>query len=111
MDYITCGFFLMCRNFLSRMFESVGSFSRGIEAWSIGSKFVLCFLFCRFYVIADFFSVCLIVIGKHIGVGHADGLDAEDSRHLLFVGEVGVAEFFEPVEVVKDRMGDAIVSS
>src|ERR1041385_6095809 len=100
----------MCRNFLSGVLEFVGGFGGGIETGSVRSEFGLGFLFCCFNVIGYFFSVCFVVVRKYVGVGHADGLDSEDSLHLLFVDEVWITEFFKPVEVVEDGMIDTVVS-
>src|SRR5437868_11233852 len=35
-----------------------------------------------------------------VGSSHVQHLHAENTRHLLFVFEVGIAEFFEPGKVV-----------
>src|SRR5262249_41197050 len=101
---------LMCKNFLTCMFESASCIGSGVETRSTGSEYILCFLFGCFDVVADLPPVCLIVIGNHIRISHADSLNSEDACHLLFVDEIRIAELFKPVEVVKNRMIDAVVS-
>ena len=48
-----------------------------------------------------------VVEGQHVCVGHVDDLEAEEARLLLGVGEGGIGEADEPVEVVEDAVVDA----
>ena len=50
----------------------------------------------------------LVVVGKDVGVGHVQDLQAEDAGLLLLVDEGGVGESDEPVVVVEDGVVDAV---
>ncbi len=54
--------------------------------------------------------VRLVVVRKHIGIGHVQDLQAEDAGLLLQVGKVGIGKFDVPIVVVEGRVIDAVRS-
>ncbi len=49
-----------------------------------------------------------VVIGEHVGIGHAQGFKAEDAGHLLEIEEVGIGVLGVPGEVIEDGVVDAV---
>ena len=72
------------------------------------AKFVLCPLFSRIQISRNFLAVFFVIVRQNVSIGHAQGLQTEDSRHLLLVHEIRVSEFLEPREVIKHRMIHAV---
>jgi len=60
------------------------------------AEFALSLFLCRVDVSGNLFSIFFVVIGQHIGIGHAQCFHAKNSCHLLLVKEVRVAELLEP---------------
>ena len=56
----------------------------------------------------DFARVGDVVVGQHVGIGHAHGFKAEDARHLLQIDEIGVGVLRVPGEVVEGGVVDAV---
>src|SRR5208337_3819533 len=49
-----------------------------------------------------------VVVGQHIGAGHAQNFKAEDAGHLLEIKEVGVGVLGVPGEVIEYGVVDAV---
>ena len=96
------------KNLRCGLFE-VMSRSRSLgEVHGLAHEFSQRSFLCGIDVESDFSGVFLVIVGEHIGVGHAQDRDAEDTRHLLLVSKIGIAKFLEPVEVVKSGVINAI---
>ena len=63
---------------------------------------------CGFEVGRDLAGVGDVVVGQHVGVGHAQGFEAEDARHLLEIDEVRVGVLDVPGVVVEGGVIDAV---
>ena len=68
-------------------------------------------LLCPIQISLDLLAVGLVVVRQHVSIGHAHGLHAKDARHLLLVNKSGIGKFREPVEVVKNRVIDAVIAA
>src|SRR5581483_1975492 len=69
------------------------------------------FLLGRFDVRQNLFPIFFVVVGQDIGIGHAQDFQTIEACHLLRIAEVWIRKSLEPIEIVEDRVIDAVRSA
>ena len=85
-----------------------GGLGRGGKVRRSVPEFGFCFLLRSVYVGSNFLSIFFVVIGQHIRICHAQHFQPVHASHFLFVGEIGITKFLEPVEVIERGVINAI---
>ena len=99
---------LLAQDFRSCLFEIVCGSGHFGKTGRLAAEYDLRFPSGGVYISSDFLAVFLIIVRQHIGIRHANGFNTKYTCHLLFIGKVRIAKLFEPVEVVKGGMINAV---
>src|SRR5215469_17218202 len=91
--------------------QPVGRLQGGLKIWRGPGENGLCSFSCAANIFRNFFTIFPKVVRQHIGVGHADSFQAENSSHFLLLAEIWVAELLEPSEIIKCRVVHPVVTA
>src|SRR5580658_8764043 len=102
---------LLRRNLRARVLKMFRRRGHPAQIESVLAEFTLSSFPGFIEIDANLLSVFFVVVRQHVGIGHANYLQAKDSRLLLLVNEIWITKLLEPGKIVEHGVIHAIRST